>query len=398
MKIYSKVNVLDAALDRLRYIFDEFPNVIVSMSGGKDSTVCFELCLAVAKEKNRLPLKVLWIDQEAEWQGTVDYMTEIMERPEISPLWFQMPMVITNNASHLQRYNYCWEEGKELEWIHSKNKLSIKENRYGTIRFHELFGKILSIEFPTIKTCYIEGMRCEENPKRAVSLTSGVTYKKITYGKIFKKELHYSFSPIYDWSYTDVWKFINDNNIKYNKVYDLMYRHGVTVRDMRISNVHHETSIQSLLLIQELEPNTWEKISIRIPGANTIKHLKKKSFCCPSELPYMFKTWEEYGMYLLEKLVLDKKNKELLLNKIKFMKDIYVDVGINKILWHTVINTILSNDWDLTKLTNMDLRCDMNNYRKYRKGIYHPMMLKDKNIPTSGKKKILAYYKGESND
>lgn len=36
------------------------------MSGGRDSTVVFEMALIVAKEKNRLPLKVFWLEQEAE--------------------------------------------------------------------------------------------------------------------------------------------------------------------------------------------------------------------------------------------------------------------------------------------------------------------------------------------
>jgi len=72
MKIYSKQTVYEAALDRIRFIFDEFPNVIVGVSGGKDSTVVFQLALIVAREKNRLPLKTMFLDQEAEWQATID--------------------------------------------------------------------------------------------------------------------------------------------------------------------------------------------------------------------------------------------------------------------------------------------------------------------------------------
>jgi predicted phosphoadenosine phosphosulfate sulfurtransferase len=45
MKILKKqvvedVNVYDAALERFRYLFDNFDKVVVSFSGGKDSTVC----------------------------------------------------------------------------------------------------------------------------------------------------------------------------------------------------------------------------------------------------------------------------------------------------------------------------------------------------------------------
>jgi predicted phosphoadenosine phosphosulfate sulfurtransferase len=63
MKIYLEQNVYDAALERTRFLFDEFENIMVCISGGKDSTIVYNLCKIIAKEKNRLPLKVLFVDQ-----------------------------------------------------------------------------------------------------------------------------------------------------------------------------------------------------------------------------------------------------------------------------------------------------------------------------------------------
>lgn len=54
MKYYSKENVYDAALSRIRYLFDEFDNVVVGFSGGKDSTICLQLSLIVAEELLKL--------------------------------------------------------------------------------------------------------------------------------------------------------------------------------------------------------------------------------------------------------------------------------------------------------------------------------------------------------
>ena len=88
MKIYLRDNVYEAALKRIERIFDEFPNVIVSISGGKDSTAVMEMTLEVARARNRLPLKVMFIDQEAEWRYTVDYMRYIKSRPELELYWF----------------------------------------------------------------------------------------------------------------------------------------------------------------------------------------------------------------------------------------------------------------------------------------------------------------------
>lgn len=85
MKMFLKENVYDSALKRIRYLFDEFPNIVVAFSGGKDSTVCLQLALIVAREKKRLPLKVAFIDQEAEWDTVIDYIREVMYNPEIQP-------------------------------------------------------------------------------------------------------------------------------------------------------------------------------------------------------------------------------------------------------------------------------------------------------------------------
>lgn len=376
MKIYNNQNVLDAALNRIRFLFDEFPNVIVGFSGGKDSTATLNLCLQVAEEKKRLPLKVLFIDQEAEWQGTIDYVTNVMTDPRVIPLWFQMPMVITNNASSYNRYSYCWDEKEKDNWIHDKHPLSIKENNYGTDRFHDLFNKIVEIEFKDIKTCLIAGVRTEEAPKRFVALTHAITYKYITYGTVLnKKYQHYTFYPLYDWSYTDIWKYIYENKIIYNKVYDGMYQHGVKINNMRISNLHHETAIQVLLLVQKIEPKTWNKVSSRIDGASSIKHIKLNSFTCPKDLPYMFTDWQEYANHLADNLIQDDKNKILINNIIKKKKNIYDGDNISKEFWRTIINTILSSDWDFTKIANFECRPHVYTYRKYKKSIIDKRML-----------------------
>lgn len=393
MKIFSKKNVLEEALDRVRYLFDEFDDIVVGMSGGKDSTVVFNLALQVAREKNRLPLKVMWVDQEAEWQGTVDYVKQVMESPDVEPYWYQMPMVITNNASSFERYAYCWRETDKAKWIHPKDPMSIKENTYGTDRFHDLFGKIMAKDFPP-NTAKLTGVRAEESPRRAMGLTSFATYKHITWGNRENPKLNqYVFHPIYDWSYTDVWKYINDNNIPYNLVYDEMYRYGVKVREMRISNLHHETAIQSLIMLQEIEPATWLKVSDRIDGANTIKHIKKNSFTCPKELPYMFKSWEEYALYLADHIVQEDEHRDGLYKKIDFLKDRYPDKEINQAFWQTIINTILSSDWDYTKLSNWTQSMDVWSYHAMNKGSFKKYMLNSsKYLTIDQKTKLVEHF------
>ena len=105
MKLYNpKLNVFDAALDRIRMLFDEFDDVIVSTSGGKDSTVIFELTMMVAAEKNRLPQKVLFLDQEAEYTKTIEYIRKVMHRADVQPIWLQIPFKIFNATSKYKQW------------------------------------------------------------------------------------------------------------------------------------------------------------------------------------------------------------------------------------------------------------------------------------------------------
>lgn len=268
MEIYTQQNVFDAGLDRIRYLFDEFEEVIVGFSGGKDSTTVLNLAIRVAKEKGKLPVKVMFLDQEAEWQTVIDYIRNVMTRPEVSPMWFQMPIKIFNATSSTKSWLMCWEEGGD--WMREKEEISIKVNKYGTDRFHDLFGAIFEKEFPGKKVCYLAGVRCEESPARYVSLSTGAIYKHITYGRRYsKKQDHYVFYPLYDWSYTDIWKAIHDNKWEYCKIYDFQYMYGIRAKEMRVSNLHHETAIHSLFYLQEIEPQTWDNLVKRLEGVAT---------------------------------------------------------------------------------------------------------------------------------
>ena len=113
MKIYKKINVYDQALNRVRFLFEEFDNVVVGFSGGKDSTVVLNLALQIAEEQNRLPLKVMFIDQEAEWQNVIDYMHTIMEDERVDPMWMQIPFKIFNSTSNKNQWITALEHGEE---------------------------------------------------------------------------------------------------------------------------------------------------------------------------------------------------------------------------------------------------------------------------------------------
>ena len=605
MKIYREQNVLEAALDRMRWVFGEFENIVVSYSGGKDSTVTLRLALQVAEELGRLPLPVLWLDQEIEWQATTDHVKEVMYEPGVKPMWMQFPFVISNATSPTARYLDCWAEDKESEWVHPRDPIAMTENKYDEVRFHKLFGRILQVEFPEGLTANLAGVRCEESPARQGGLTNKATYKHVTWGKKVTKQ-HYNFYPLYDWTTSDVWKAIHDHDWPYcspaetpiwmgdfsfkriddvrvgdtvvgftdpengersklrkatvervqcrkskvvkitlesgrtvrctedhrwlrnpndqngnwrygavkvgdnmahvidpweapddeklagwlggmydgegneqvisqspthnpdtcaelerafdhfdipykvvthkthnvnkyritggrqnlakflsytkpvkkqwlesavlstryrNKdrvvsiepdgeeavyslqtesgnyvawgyassnctIYDQFYRYGVALPKMRVSNLNHETSLESLLIAHEIEPETWNRVQARLQGTNTAKTLGDKMMEVP-ELPFMFEDWQEYRDFLLEKLITDEEVTQVFLRMFENHDRRFERMLQKEHLWKHHVRALLLNDLEAVTVNNFFVRPHTIDLLRFWKGSRH---------------------------
>jgi predicted phosphoadenosine phosphosulfate sulfurtransferase len=353
-KIYSEQNVFDAALDRIRYLFDEFPVVVASVSGGKDSTVILELALRVAREKKRLPLPVFWIDQEAEWTATVDTVREIMHRKSVKPLWYQMPIYIENAASYDTKYLKCWDPEAEKDWIHKKDPLSIKENTFTTQWFLDLFDEVFAQAYPYEKVAVLAGVRCEENRSRYMGLTGARIYKWVTWAKKLKTHPNqYTFYPLYDWTWSDVWHAIAENKWKYNRMYDLYYQFGIPVPQMRISALHHETSIWAVQQMQEWDPALYDRVTKRLPGIATCNVLGREFFAAKKP-PSMFRDWCDYRDFLIEKLAANDPEWQATLRKTSAAWDqLLAERPKDKQKSaRVIVSSVVTNDYNGAKIDN----------------------------------------------
>lgn len=302
--IYKENNVFEEALDRIRFVYDNYDDVIVAMSGGKDSTVVFRLALMVAKERNRLPLKVFWLDQEAEWQSTVDYMESVMRMPEVKPYWFQIAFDFTNSLSPQKNFLRVWDEKCPELWIHPKADIAIKEFEHKENRFHEIYKELqiaISDEKGSAVLC---GMRIDESPARRLHIVGekakykGITWCSMEYGGKCRQ-----FYPIYDFKTSDIWTAIAKNKWDYNKLYDRQYKYGTPAMNMRCSALIHETAWHNIRGLQEFEPETYNRFCRRVAGTSTFSHALETDDVMPKQLPFMFKDWKEYRDYLLVHLV-----------------------------------------------------------------------------------------------
>src|SRR5690606_26140793 len=67
---YTGKTVLEAARERIAFVFDTFEQVIVSVSGGKDSTALAHLVLVEAKRRGR-KVGLYFLDEEVVYESTV---------------------------------------------------------------------------------------------------------------------------------------------------------------------------------------------------------------------------------------------------------------------------------------------------------------------------------------
>ena len=74
---HPEKNVLEAARERISYIFDEVEHVIVSISGGKDSTVLAHLALVEAHKRGR-KIGLFYLDEEVVYQARIDQVEYLM--------------------------------------------------------------------------------------------------------------------------------------------------------------------------------------------------------------------------------------------------------------------------------------------------------------------------------
>lgn len=316
MKKYTNKNVFDASKDRLKFIFDEFDNVLISFSGGKDSGVCLNLAYEYAKEHGKTEkLAFYHMDYEAGYKIQDDYINDCFNGyPEIKrKYWLCLPISAQCSVSMHQTSWIPWDKDKrdiwvkeypESEYVVNEDNVPFKfvKGTYGADA-RKQFSKWFADEYG--KTAVIVGIRTDESLSRLGAITSQhrtEMYKNTRYSKVLTDEC-VAFYPIYDWRTDDVWTANAKFGWSYNKLYDLFYQSGMSIDQMRTASPFHSCGQNNLKLYRIIEPSTWGKMVGRVNGVNftgiyggTIA-MGWKNITKPDHF-----TWKQYAYFLMETL------------------------------------------------------------------------------------------------
>lgn len=314
---YMEENVYEALQKRLQYIFQEFDNIYLSFSGGKDSGLLLNLVLDF--QQKYYPEKTIGVfhqDFEAQYTVTTEYIERTFERikDKVEPYWVCLPMATRTALSNYEMYWYPWDDTKEDSWVRSmpdkEYVIHLSNNPISTYKYKmhqedlaKQFGRWYRISHGNKKTVCLLGLRAEESLQRY----SGFLNKKYGYNgecwisKQFKDV--WCASPLYDWSINDVWHANYLFNYDYNHLYDLYYKTGLTVSQMRVASPFNDYSKDSLNLYRVIDPKIWVKLVGRVQGANfACIYGKTKAMGYRNVTLPEGHTWESYTKFLLSTL------------------------------------------------------------------------------------------------
>lgn len=338
-KKYIGKSVYEATMDRIALIFKEFDNIFVSFSGGKDSGVLLELVLKYKREHNiKKKIGLFHQDFEAQYEKTTEYVTRTFENnlDNIDPYWVCLPMASKTPLSNYELYWYPWDDEKKDIWVRempSYPYIINQQNNPFTFYKHKMPQEDLYKQFSRWyknklggKTIGLLGLRSDESLHRYSAIVNKVYdydgHKWIT--ENFKDV--WTASPIYDWLTEDIWSANGKYGWDYNKLYDLYYKAGLTLKQMRVASPFNEWAMESLNIYRVIEPKTWTKLVGRVQGANfgAIYGGTKAMGYKEMKLPKGH-TWKSYTEFLLSTLPEAIRNNYL--EKFKFSMKFWAETG-----------------------------------------------------------------------
>ncbi len=387
-KSYLDINVLDAARERICYVFDNFPRVYVSFSGGKDSSVMLHLVMEEAIRRGR-KVGVLLVDLEGMYKITIDHIQSMYDlyTDYIDPYWVCLPISLRNAVSVYEPKWMCWEPGKENDWIRQPPKMAITDEKFFPffrrgMEFEEFvpqFGKWYG--GGNLTACFV-GIRADESLNRYRTIKAN---KSMFEGKTFTTWLGgglYNVYPIYDWKVSDIWLYNTKFGKKYNRLYDYMHQAGLTPSQMRICQPYGDDQRRGLWLFHVIEPETWARVVARVNGANQGAMYVRETGDIMGNIKITKPdghTWKSFAELLLASM--PPQTKEHYENKIAVFlhwwqergypdglpdeADIHEEAAKKVPSWKRICKALLRNDYWCKGLSFTQTKSDA--YEKYKK-------------------------------
>jgi len=316
------MNVYEATMKRMEIVFNDFENVLVAFSCGKDSGVMLNAAYDYAKAHGKLDkLAFYYEDYEAGYKYTHEYAERIFNALDVRrKYWLCLPISAACSVSMYDSRWYPWKKEQQDIWVRKmpEGDYVINEDNcpfpfapgakgFDTrIWFSEWFAETYG------STAVLIGIRADESLTRRAIFTSQhrkYMHKDYRWSKKLNEKLC-NFYPIYDWKTEDIWIANQKFGWDYNKIYDLYYQAGLTIDQMRVASPFHQCGQASLHLYRVIDPDSWGKMVGRVNGCNfggmygNTVAMGWKKITKPKHF-----TWKQYAEFLMGTLPENTKKK-----------------------------------------------------------------------------------------
>jgi predicted phosphoadenosine phosphosulfate sulfurtransferase len=370
MKVYNEnKNVYDASVERIDFIFKNFERIYVSFSGGKDSGVMLNMVIDYMRlhgitEK----VGVMILDNEANYTHSLNFMHSIIRNnlDLLDVYWCCLPITLPCTVSSFATEWQCWGERDKERWIRPmpqdeyivnihNHKFDWFEEDMNYDHFWDSFGEWYSQG----KRCAcLIGIRTDEslNTFRAIMNERKVMLKNKPWTK--KNGVNvYNCYPIYDWKTEDIWIANEKFEWEYNELYDIFWKAGLSIHQMRVASPFMSESKSSLNLYRVIDGGVWATLCARVQGANFVATYGKQINYNTFKLPNGH-TWKSFTKFLLDTLP-----EEVSVNfKMRFIQSIKYWWRVGRGLSEDVIADLRKNKvsfilGDKTRHGNKDKTC-----------------------------------------
>lgn len=256
------VDIYTAAVGRMRQAYEQFDEVVVSCSGGKDSTAVVEVSRAAARQVGRLPVKVAFLDEEVLLPETVAHVEELSADPELEVTWLYAAATYRNSCSNTEPDFVPWEPAKRSVWFRQPHPQGVwpagaerLPSSWGYQRFNHPAPTCINLLWPG--AFMVSGLRVQESPARWMGLYSRGGWLNATTRMG---------TPIYDWRLGDVWWAVREYGWRYNRAYDRFLRLGVRPKFIRVAPLFGSYACGELATIRQGWPELWPALRLRVAG------------------------------------------------------------------------------------------------------------------------------------
>ena len=272
---YLHMNVYDAFLARMHFLFEEFDHIYVSFSGGKDSGLLLNLVLDYRNQ--HYPERAIGVfhqDFEAQYTVTTEYVERTFERiqDQVELYWVCLPMATRTALSSYEMYWYPWDDTKKELWVREMPQkeyvINLENNRMTTYRYRmhqedlaKQFGRWYRDAHDGGKTVCLLGNRADESLQR--------------YSGFLNKKYGYKDTCWISKQFKDVW----------------------------CASPFNDYAKDALNLYRVIDPEIWCKLVGRVQGANFASiYGKSKAMGYRNITLPEGHTWKSYTKFLLDTL------------------------------------------------------------------------------------------------